>query len=125
MQYGERWREIRKHMHTILNPNKMDGFAKHQDIESKQLLWDYLQRPDTWFKSNQRYSYAVVVSVVCGTRMVSDQHLSALVAQTQEFVGQLTSGGHLADGFPFLANLPKSLQWWRKDGRRLFEQARR
>ena len=54
MPYGERWRGIRKHLHQILNTRSKNPYKAVQELESTQLLHEYLESPDRWFESNER-----------------------------------------------------------------------
>ena len=126
MPYNDKWREIRKIMHSILNSKQMNQFAGYQDLETKQLLWDYLKQPDLWFKANQRYTNAVIMSVVFGRRLlIDDPNLSPLLRQAEEMIKHLQPGSTLVDTFPVLARLPSWMQWWRVGGLRLYEESRR
>ena len=126
MPYDERWRRVRKIMHGILNSRQMDQFVAYQDVESKQLLWDYLHSSETWFKNNQRYASSVIMSVVFGRRLLlGDPNLEPLMRQAAEMVAHLQPGATLVDALPILAKLPSFLQWWRPEGLRLFEESKR
>ena len=126
MKYGDKWRELRKIMHGILNSRRADMFKPYQELESKQLLLDYLHTPDRWFAANQRFSNAVIMSVVFGRRLrLDDPDLVELLQQSEDFLKALQPGAAIADGFPILAKLPRFLQWWRPYGLRAFEKSKR
>ncbi|PNS18180.1 3-hydroxyphenylacetate 6-hydroxylase [Sphaceloma murrayae] len=117
MPYGDRWRELRKIMHGILNSRRMIDFSAYQDTESKQMLFEYLKSPDLWYKANQRYTMAVVVSFVFGRRpMLNDPNADALFQQAEDVIMAMQPGKNLVDGFPILAKLPSFLHWWRRKG---------
>ena len=46
MPYNDIWRNIRKIMHQLLTAKQADAYRPFQDTESKQLLWDYLTKPE-------------------------------------------------------------------------------
>ncbi|KAF4556760.1 Cytochrome P450-like protein 52 [Elsinoe fawcettii] len=126
MPYGDRWRELRKHLHSVLNSRKMINFSSYQDTESKQLIWEFLHHPDRWYKSNQRYTMAVIVSVVFGRRpMLDDPNMEALFQDADEVVQASQPGQNIVDVYPQLARLPKFLQWWRPKGERLYKESLR
>jgi cytochrome P450 len=126
MGYTDQWRELRKVMHSILNSRQMTQFAEYQDLESKQLLWDYLKQPDLWFKANQRYANAVIMSVVFGRRfLIDDENLEPLLKQAEDMVNHLQPGSTLVDTFPVLSRLPPWMQWWRAKGLSMFEESKR
>ena len=56
MPYGDIWRRLRKIMHQILSTRQASTYKDYQDLESKQLLWDYLHTTDKWFLHNGRFS---------------------------------------------------------------------
>lgn len=113
-------------MHGILNSRQMDNFAVYQDVESKQMLWDYLQKPELWYTNNQRFASSVIMSVVFGRRLLlGDPNLKPLLKQAAEMVAHLQPGASLADAFPVLARLPQFLHWWRPEGLRLYKESKR
>lgn len=126
MGYTDQWRDVRKVMHSILNSRQMTQFAEYQDLETKQLLWDCLARPDLWYRANQRYANAVILSVVFGRRLLlDDENLEPLLKQAEEMVKHLQPGSTLVDTFPVLSKLPMWMQWWRAKGLRLYEESKR
>ena len=56
MPYDDTWRRLRKIMHQILSTRQSTTYQGYQDLESKQLLWDYLHVPEKWYLHNGRYS---------------------------------------------------------------------
>jgi hypothetical protein len=56
MPYGDTWRRLRKIMHQILSTRQASTYKNYQDLESKQLLWDYLHIPNKWYLHNGRFS---------------------------------------------------------------------
>ncbi|KAI8310664.1 hypothetical protein K4K61_000347 [Colletotrichum sp. SAR11_59] len=127
MPYGDLWRRERKVMHQILNATQRNIFEPFQDLESKALLLNYLERPDEWWKSHGAFSGSVIMSVVFGRRAgVDDANLSDSLAVSEEFVEYLMPGRAIVDHFPFLADIPwfKSLQPWRWYGDDLYKRTR-
>ncbi|PNS21541.1 Phenylacetate 2-hydroxylase [Sphaceloma murrayae] len=124
MPYNERWRALRKIMHSILNSTHLNLYAEYQDLETKQLLWDYLQEPETWFRTNQAFTNSVIMSVVFGRRLrPNDPNLLPLFRQAEEFVKNIQPGMNIVDGYPALAKLPVALQWWRPRGEALYRES--
>jgi len=63
--------------------------------------------------------------VVFGRRSdLDDPDLKDLFGTAEAFLQQQQPGVNLADGFPWLAKLPKPLQWWRAKGDRIYEWTR-
>lgn len=116
--YGSQWRGIRKIMHSILNIRNAATFAPFQDLESRQLVYEVLQKPEKWYRANQRFANSVVMSVVFGKRILdrSDANVEALFDTSQEFIMAQQPGANLVDTMYFLDLLPTPLKWWRKRG---------
>jgi cytochrome P450 len=116
--YGAQWRTVRKIMHAILNIKNASTFAPFQDLESRQMLWEIMVKPEEWFFANQRFANSVVMSVVFGKRVLTrdDPQLEGLFSTSLEFILAQQIGANWVDTMYFLTYLPKSLQWWRKRG---------
>jgi Cytochrome P450 len=135
MPYGDRWRILRKIMHQILSTRQEKMYQGYQDLESKQMLWDYLHTPEAWYLHNGRYSNSgkyppletvlspVIMSVVFGRRATwDDRELAALFQTAEDFLELQQPGKNLVDGFPILSYLPNFLQWWRPRGEKIHEK---
>lgn len=123
MPYNERWRMLRKIMHQILSSRQQDVFKPFQDLESKNLCWDYLQTPSRWWSSNARYANSVIMSVVFGRRSTLDDPDVVELFETLElFLENQQPGVNIVDAFPVLDKIPKVFQWWRPRGERVFQK---
>lgn len=123
MPYGPRWRSVRKHAHGVLNTRTKNPFRAFQELESTQLLHEYLRTPTRWFEANQRFANAVVMSVVFGRRAeLDDPATKKLFESSGEFLENLQAGANLVDGFTGLARLPRFMQWWRPRGERAYRK---
>lgn len=112
-------------MHQILSTRQKDVFQPFQDLESKNLLYDYLHNPGKWYLANGRFANSVIMSVVFGTRStLDDPEVVALFETIEMFLEEQQPGKNVVDGFPILATLPKALQWWRPRGERIFNITR-
>lgn len=122
--YGPQWRALRKIMHSILNIKNAPTFAPFQDLESKQLVYEVLQKPDMWWKANQRFANSVIMSVVFGKRIPDKEegNIRELFNTSQEFIMALQPGANLVDTFYVLDKIPKPLKWWRGRGERAFKR---
>lgn len=110
-------------MHNILSARALDIFMPFQDLESKNLLWDYLETPDRWWAANGRYANSVIMSVVFGRRsLLDDPDVIELFETIELFLEEQQPGKNPVDGFPILEELPKLLQWWRPRGEAVFEK---
>ncbi|KAH7000801.1 cytochrome P450 [Ilyonectria destructans] len=123
MPYNQRWRVLRKIMHQILSARALDVFMPFQDLESKNLIWDYLETSDRWWAANSRYANSVIMSVVFGRRsLLDDPDVVELFETIELFLENQQPGKNLVDGFPVLEKLPKPLQWWRPRGEAIFDK---
>lgn len=129
MPYGDLWRRERKVMHQILNVNNQKKlFQPFQDIESKTLLYNYLQDPDCWWQAHGTYSASVIMSVVFGRRsVIGDANMEASLKASEEFEHFVEPGRAVVDIFPFLTKIAwfKSLQPWRWYGDDLYRRTTR
>ena len=126
MSYNDRWRKLRKIMHSILNSRQTEIYKPFQDIESRHLLWDYLHNPDKWYTANGRFANSVIMSVVFGRRsQLGDPATAKLFETVEDFLFNVQPGANLVDAYPVLNKLPTFLQWWRPRGLRLFHKTRK
>ncbi|KAH8756148.1 cytochrome P450 [Hyaloscypha finlandica] len=73
MPHSDRWRNQRKIMHSILNNRQVETkFIAYQELESKQLVYDYLTDPRNFHLANQRFSNFVIIRLVFGRRAAID-----------------------------------------------------
>lgn len=127
MPHTARWRNQRKIMHSILNGKSAETtFVPYQELEAKQLVYDYLMSPNNFHVCNQRFSNSVITSVVFGRRSgLHDKQLKEIL-DLVEILGQYLFHPlkNIPDVFPWLHNLPRPLQWWRRDAEEYFTKAR-
>lgn len=126
MPHSDKWRNQRKIMHSILNGQQANTmFAPYQELEAKQLVYDYLRSPERFNVANQRYANSVIMSVVFGRRAgIDDPELKAILQAVAELGEYLFNPmKNMCDTFPWLARLPKVLQWWRPAGEAYFKKA--
>lgn len=124
--YTDQWRSQRKIMHSILNGQQAETkFIPFQELEAKHLLWDYLHTPDQFYTANQRFPDSVIMSVIFGRRaQLGDEQLTKMLNIVKEFAELLFSATKKqCNLFPWLARLPKPLQWWRPYGEDFLRRA--
>ncbi|KAF2796704.1 cytochrome P450 [Melanomma pulvis-pyrius CBS 109.77] len=126
MPHSDKWRNQRRIMHSILNGQQANTkFAPYQELEVKQLVYDYLQSPEKFNVANQRYSNSIIMSVVFGRRAgIDDPELKAILQAVAELGEYLFNPmKNMCDTFTWLARLPKFLQWWRPAGEAYFRKS--
>jgi cytochrome P450 len=107
-----KWTENRRVMHHLLSGSALDQYGEWQQLESTQMLAEYLHHPDQWYSHHYRYASSVVHRVALGVRVeASGEDLSNLQKIATEFTGSI--GSCLVDWFPAVAMIPKPFQRWR------------
>ncbi|KAH6972735.1 cytochrome P450 [Ilyonectria destructans] len=125
MGHTNRWRTQRKIMHAILNGQQAESkFIPFEELEVRQLVWDYLHTPYQFYTANQRFSNSVIMSVIFGRRaQLGDEQLRKMLKLMAEFGELLFSPTkNICDLFTWLNYLPKPLQWWRPYGEDLLQR---
>lgn len=74
MQHGQQWRSTRKILHTSLMEKVVDEHhLPVQEAEARQMIRDYLVRPDDHMLHPKRFSNSVTMSIVWGIRTPTPQ----------------------------------------------------
>ena len=118
MEYGPRWRGLRKHSHALLNLKSAIKYQPVQDFESKQVLRDLLESPEEFYTINRRYSISVIMLVAYGYRVPSfnDPLIKKVYTVLDHLTDMTAPGAYAVDSFPSLAMLPQFLlgNWYTK-----------
>lgn len=128
MRYGDLWKWERKVMHEIIGPSNRNVFTPLQDVESRALLYQYLNEPDLWHQAHTRYSSSLIMSMVFGRRTkLGDPNVDRIIETNNEIMKMFEPGSSLIDSFPFLAYipLPRAIQPWRWWGDSVFENSKK
>lgn len=126
LPYGDKWRNQRKIAHSILNGRLAEkNFVPYQNLESKQLVYEYLTAPENFHFANQRFSNSVMTSVVFGRRAkehdMALKNMLQVVADLSEVLFDPLKAA--VDSYYWLTYLPKPLQWWRKMGEKYYNDS--
>ncbi|KAM7215503.1 Cytochrome P450 [Rhypophila decipiens] len=114
----ELWQEPRRALHSLLNASSLKQYGPWQELESTQMMAEYLSRPDLWYKHHYRYANGVIHRIVLGERLTkSSRELVDMQNVATIFVRSI--GKSVVDWFPDLARLPRCLQVWRPGWERL------
>jgi cytochrome P450 len=109
MKYDEKWRRIRKMMHSLLNVQAARTYVPYQMLENAQMLNDLLDTPDDFVNHMRRYSNSLTVSLVYGRRVPSskDPDMLRLFATFEKFALATQRGSSaLLDAYPVLQWIP-------------------
>ncbi|KAI1769929.1 cytochrome P450 [Hypoxylon cercidicola] len=112
MKYTPTWRQMHRVNHKILNANAVRAYTAYQNLESRQMLVDILDRPDEQKRHMQRFSNSVSCQMVYGFRTTtwSDPKLQSVVSIFAEVCDLAVSiPAQLMDCYPALQKIPKRL----------------
>lgn len=124
MEYGHRWRQLRKHSHHLLNRTTAAKYQPVQDFESKQVLRDLLDKPGMFYTINRRYSASVIMLVAYGYRIptLEDPLIQKIFTVLKHLAEMTAPGAYAVDSFPPLAALPEILLGnWYTRGKQIFD----
>ncbi|KAK3385470.1 cytochrome P450 [Podospora didyma] len=108
----EKWAEPRRVMHSLLSGSALKQYGAWQEMESTQMLAEYLFKPQLWYRHHYRYANSVIVRIALGERLVkSTKELEDMQNLVTYFVNSV--GTSMLDWFPDLARLPTWLQFGR------------
>ncbi|KAF5490276.1 Cytochrome P450 monooxygenase atE [Colletotrichum fructicola] len=123
MAYGQDWRNLRKHSHSLLNLNATKKYRSTQELESRILLQDLLNKPDQFYTINRRYSTSVILLATYGYRIPSfqDPLITKIFTVLEHFSVMMAPGAFAVEVLPALARLPERFFGnWRTWGRNAF-----
>jgi cytochrome P450 len=120
LPYGDRWRQHRKIVQSLLNVNEVDKLLPIQNAEAVQTLFHLLQDPEGYYDHIRRYSTAVILASVYGQRGAEfkSPKVQALYNVQDRFTAILEPGAAPpVDAFPFLQYLPEFMCGWKKEAK--------
>ena len=112
------WQEGRRVMHHLLSGSSLERYGDWYETESIRLLSAYLNEPRTWFAHHFRYATSVLYRLVLGEPFEkTKEELDEYQKVTMQFVFNINR--HFVDFFPWLAFLPRVLQYWAPPWRKM------
>lgn len=114
LPYGDQWRGYRRLQGAFLSPRMSNTYRELQDLESKQLIMEFLTRDD-FFKRYHRYSSSLTFALAYGKRMPTG--LEEEVRGVERIMDNLNMAfitNWIVDSLPFLNELPSFLKPWKK-----------
>ncbi|TVY35450.1 Cytochrome P450 monooxygenase [Lachnellula occidentalis] len=122
MEYGDKWRKLRKLLHQQLHESRCE--KEHiilQNAEAVQMLRDFCLAPDGVMKHPKRFSNSITTTLVYGIRTatIDTPHLVELFELMEDWSKIMETGSTPpVDIFPILKYLPESLLgYWRTQAR--------
>lgn len=125
MKYGETWRMIRRTVHNHLNIKAAKSYIPYQDLENRQMLAGFLEKPDRWDAHLRRYSNSLTTQMVFGFRNIDidDKKMHQLYKGVEDFSETVISpAAQIIDVFPALQHLPDFLLPVKRLAKRLHEK---
>lgn len=114
LPYGEQWRGYRRLQGAFLSPRMSNTYRELQDLESKQLVSEFLTKDD-FFKRFHRYSSSLTFALAYGKRMPTGQEEE--VKGVERIMDSLNTAFHtnwIVDSLPMLNKLPRFMKPWMK-----------
>ncbi|KIW80422.1 hypothetical protein Z517_07037 [Fonsecaea pedrosoi CBS 271.37] len=121
MPYGQQWRNHQRLQASYLNVRVSQSYRGVQDLESKQLLYEFLSPGVDFVDRYHRYSSSVIFALAYGRRLPKgdEPEIQAIDEVMKNFLYAARVGTWLVDAVPILNYLPKFLAPWRRLGDRL------
>ncbi|KAM3067372.1 hypothetical protein ACMFMG_005272 [Clarireedia jacksonii] len=114
LPYGEQWRGYRRLQGSFLSPRMSNTYRELQDLESKQLVSEFLTKDD-FFKRYHRYSSSLTFALAYGKRMPTGQEEEVKgVERIMDNLNQAFITNWIVDSLPFLNKLPNFMKPWQK-----------
>ncbi|KAH7010549.1 cytochrome P450 [Ilyonectria destructans] len=108
----EQWAERRRVAHPLLaSGSSLKQYGDWQELESTQMMAEYVIKPALWYKHHYRYANSVIHRIVLGERLnKSTKDLDDLQNVVTLFTGSISTS--IVDWYPVLDRLPRILQPW-------------
>ncbi|KAK4553134.1 hypothetical protein LTR86_009861 [Recurvomyces mirabilis] len=114
LPYGEQWRGYRRLQGAFLSPRMSNTYRELQDLESKQLVSEFLTKDD-FFKRYHRYSSSLTFALAYGKRMPTGQEEEVKgVERIMDNLNKAFITNWIVDSLPWLNNLPDFMKPWKK-----------
>lgn len=113
LPYGDQWRAYRRLQGAFLSPRMSDTYRELQDLESKQLVREFLTRSD-FSDRFHRYSSSLTFALAYGKRMPDGDEPEVVgIDRIMNDLNALFTQRWIVDYLPFLNVLPRWLAWWK------------
>ncbi|KAL5364603.1 cytochrome P450 [Aspergillus floccosus] len=122
-RYDDRYRLHQRMEAPFLSPRASQAYVPIQDLESKQLLHEFLTSND-FSKHFSRFSATLVYSLAYGKRLVTGEEpiLHQAHQVNLNFAESARIGNWTVDVMPFLNRLPECIAPWKRIGNDYFMQ---
>lgn len=119
LPYGDKWRAYHRLQGAFLTPRMSDRYRELQDLESKQLVAEFLTQSD-FSNRFHRYSSSLTFALAYGKRMPhGDEPEVTGVDSIMNSLNAVFVERWIVDSLPFLNVLPKWLAPWKRTAEKL------
>lgn len=121
-RYDERYRLHQRMEAPVLSPRASSTYYPIQDLESKQLLYDFLSS-NNFFKHFERYSASLVYTLTYGFRLETgeEQEMKSAREVMHNFGLAARPGTWIVDAIPALNTLPMCISPWKQTAEKFFQ----
>ncbi|KIJ62870.1 hypothetical protein HYDPIDRAFT_176296 [Hydnomerulius pinastri MD-312] len=106
---GERFRRLRKAIHTHLQPKAAETYQEMQRENAREAIIDILNDPKHHIEHAQRYAASVILRITYGKSTPTsndDPEVQRIHEGVEHFQYAVRPGAHLVDRLPFLKYIP-------------------
>jgi cytochrome P450 len=121
-RYNDRYKQHQRLDAPVLSPRASRSYYPLQDLESKQLLFDFLSTND-FKRVYERYAASLVYSLAYGIRLPTGNEWMLKHAHEVEdnFAYAARVGTWIVDALPFLNYLPAALAPWKRTAEKFYQ----
>ena len=124
LPYGEQWRSYHRLQGSFLSPRMSNIYRELQDLESKQLVSEFLTEDD-FYKRYHRYSSSLTFALAYGKRMPTGQEEEVKgVERIMDNLNKAFIADWIVDSLPFLNALPSFMKPWSKHAKAIGDEER-
>ncbi|KAJ7633235.1 cytochrome P450 [Roridomyces roridus] len=121
-RYGETWKAMRRAAHAILTPQAATRQLPIQQAEAVQLLYDFLNTPESFHRHLGRYTNSAIMSVLFGKRSprYETRETSEFFRMMHDWAALLEPGATPPfDLIPILKLIPQRWSAWKRAASRI------
>ncbi|KAF9527922.1 cytochrome P450 [Crepidotus variabilis] len=110
--FGDRFKRMRRALHTHLQPKLLTAYAPVQMRNAKQLVFDIVDDPKNFQHHSTRYSASILMSIAYGMKIRSydDPEVLAIRRCLSRLAANFRPGHWKVEDFPFLRYIPGYLK---------------
>ncbi|KAM0749283.1 cytochrome P450 [Meredithblackwellia eburnea MCA 4105] len=121
--YNERWRKMRRFLHSVLYDKKAATYEPIQEREARALMLNLFTSPSSFADHVQLFSSNLILQIVYGRRAetVNDDCIQDMCRDMETWSKWALPGSQLVQDFPSLDWAPDFLAKWKRDAKKLHQ----